>query len=94
MHSGYPRLNITLPEEADDRNLAIQVVGTILATEQPLSLTSSVNCTLLNTDNGDARGSIPTLLENLGCAPILCRILGKAVVVRIGHPSFGDYVTS
>ena len=89
-------LEIALPDAADDGQLGPlyrQVVGTVLAAKQPLTL--SAICTLLNADSDDeASGAIRSLLENLGCVLVLYRVRGGAVVVRIGHPSFRDYITS
>ena len=88
-------LEIALPEAADDTQLGPlyhQVVGTVLAAKQPLTLSGI--CALLNANSDDASGAIRALLENLGCVLILYRIRGGAVVVRISHPSFRDYITS
>jgi len=91
-------LNIALSAGADDRDLEAlyrRVVGTIIAAQQPLTV--SAICTLLKAeddDNHDATGVIRALLENLGCVFVLYPISGGAVVVRIAHPSFYDYATS
>ncbi|KAI0250577.1 hypothetical protein BJV78DRAFT_554959 [Lactifluus subvellereus] len=91
-------LNIALPAAADDQDLGPlyrQVVGTVVAAKQPLTV--SAVCTLLKAGDGDGDNpdeAIRALLENLGCVLVLHRIRGGAVIVRIGHPSFCDYVTS
>ena len=88
-------LKIALPGAADDKNLGPlyrQVVGTVLAAKQPLTVSGI--CTLLNAVDDDASGSIKALLENLGCVLVLDHFPNGAVAVRIGHPSFRDYVTS
>jgi hypothetical protein len=88
-------LNVALPEVSNDVNLGPlyhQVVGTVLAAKQPLTLSGI--CFLLNADSDDARSAIRALLVNLGSVLVLHRIRGGALVVRVGHPSFLDYVTS
>ena len=88
-------LNIALPEIANDVNLGPlyhQVVGTVLAAKQPLTLSGISS--LLKTDSDDARNAIQALLVNLGSVLILHRTRDGALVVRIGHPSFREYVTS
>lgn len=88
-------LNIALPAASDDKDLDPlyrRVVGTVLATQQPLTV--SAICTLLKADNDDATSAIRSLLENLGCVILLIPIRGGAVIVRIAHPSFYDFVTS
>lgn len=92
-------LNIALPAAADDRGLEAlyrRVVGTVLATQQPLTV--SAICTLLKAEEDDnthdATGVIRALLEDLGCLLVLNPISGGAVVVRIAHTSFYDYVSS
>ena len=88
-------LNIALPEVASDINLGPlyhQVVGTVLAAKQPLTV--SAICSLLKADSDDASSAIQALLVNLGSVLILHRVRGGAVIVRVGHPSFRDYVTS
>ena len=90
-------LNIALPGAADDKDLGPlyrQVVGTVVAAKRPLTV--SAICTLLKAGGNDdiADEAIRALLENLGCVLVLHRIRSRAIVVRIGHPSFCDYVTS
>jgi hypothetical protein len=89
-------LNIALPAAAEDRDFDMlyrQVVGTVLRARQPLTI--SAICTLLKADEDGASSAIRSLLENLGSVLALHRIRGGAVVlVRIGHPTFYDYVTS
>lgn len=88
-------LSMSLPEVAKDVNLGSlyhQVVGTVLAAKQPL--TFSGICFLLKADSDDARSAIRALLVNLGSVLVLHRVRGGALVVRVGHPSFRDYVTS
>lgn len=92
-------LDIALPraEVASDINLGTvtlyrQVIGTVLAAKQPLTLSGI--CFLLKADSDDARSAIQALLVNLGSVLVLHRIRGGALVVRVGHPSFRDYVTS
>lgn len=88
-------LHIALPEVANDVNLGQlyhQVVGTILAAKRPLTV--SAICFLLKADSDGAGGAIQTLLVNLGCVLVVHRIRAGVLVVRIGHPSFRDYVTS
>ena len=45
-------------------------------------------------DNHDDGGAVRALMENLGCILLLYPIRGGAVVVRIAHTSFYDFVTS
>jgi hypothetical protein len=88
-------LNIALPEASKDVNLGPlchQVVGTVMAAKEPLSLSGI--CFLLKADSDDARSAIRALLVNLGSVLVLHRVRGGALVVRVGHPSFRDYVTS
>jgi hypothetical protein len=90
-------LNIALPAasneiEKDLDSLYRRVVGTVLAAQQPLTV--SAICTLLKADGDDATGAIRSLLEDLGCVLLLTPIRGGAVVVRIAHTSFYAYVTS
>ena len=89
-------LNIALPVAPDDKDLDTlyrRVVGTVLAAKQPLTV--SAICTLLKAgDDGDATGAIRKLLEDLGCVLVLYPIRSGAVIVRVAHPSFCDYVTS
>jgi hypothetical protein len=91
-------LNIALPTVAAasaDRDLGVlyrRVVGTVLAAQQPLTV--SAICTLLEAGEDDASSAIRKLLENLGCVLVLYPIRGGAIVVRIAHPSFHNYVTS
>jgi len=88
-------LNIALPAASNDKDLDPmyrRVVGTVLAAQQPLTV--SAICTLLKADDDDATSAIRSLLENLGCVLLLNPICGGAVVVRIAHTSFYDYVTS
>jgi hypothetical protein len=88
-------LNIALPEAANDMSLGPlyrQVVGTVLAARHPLTVSGI--CTLLSANSDDARSAIQALLENLGCVLVLYRVRGGAIIVRVGHPSFLDYVTS
>jgi NACHT domain len=88
-------LNIALPEVSSDVNLGPlyhQVVGTVLAAKQPLTLSGI--CFLLKADSDDARGAIQALLVNLGSVLVLQHIRGGALMVRVAHPSFRDYVTS
>jgi hypothetical protein len=89
-------LNIALPAAAEDRDFDLlyrQVVGTVLGARQPLTI--SAICTLLKADEDGASSAIRSLLEDLGSVLALHRIRGGAVVlVRIGHPTFYDYVTS
>lgn len=88
-------LNIALPAASDDKDLDPlyrQVVSTVLTAQQPLTV--SAICTLLKADNDDATSAIRSLLESLGCVLLLIPIRGGAVIVRIAHPSFYDFVTS
>ena len=88
-------LEIALPAAAVDKDLYTlyrKVVGTVLGAKQPLTV--SALCVLLRADDDGAKGAIQTLLENLGCVLVLHHIRAGAVLVRIGHPSFYDYVTS
>ncbi|KAI0302996.1 hypothetical protein BC826DRAFT_324029 [Russula brevipes] len=89
-------LNIALPAAAEDRDFDLlyrQVVGTVVGARQPLTI--SAICTLLKADDDGTSSAIRSLLENLGSVLALYRIRGGAVVlVRIGHPTFYDYVTS
>lgn len=88
-------LNIALPAASNDKDLDPlyrRVVGTVLAAQQPLTV--SAICTLLKADDDDATSAIRSLLENLGCVLLLKPICGGDVVVRIAHTSFYDYVTS
>lgn len=88
-------LNIALPVASNDKDLDPlyrRVVSTVLAAQQPLTV--SAICTLLKADDDDATSAIHSLLENLGCVLLLNPVRGGAVVVRIAHPSFYDYVTS
>lgn len=88
-------LNIALPEITNDVNLGLlysQVVGTVLAAKQPLSV--SAICSLLKSDSDDASSAVRALLVNLGSVLVLHRVRGGALVVRVGHPSFRDYITS
>jgi hypothetical protein len=88
-------LNIALPEATSDVNLGPlyhQVVGTVLAAKRPLTVSGI--CFLLKADSDESRGAIQALLVNLGCVIVLHRVHGGGLVVRIGHPSFRDYVTS
>jgi hypothetical protein len=89
-------LGIAVPADAQDRDLRPlyrQVVGTVVAAQEPLTI--SAICTLLNASGvaTDAT-TVRTLLENLGSVIVLRRIRGGAVVVRIGHTSFSEYITS
>ena len=89
-------LSIAVPAEAQDKDRRLfyrQVVGTVVAAQEPLTI--SAICTLLNASgiSCDA-GMVRALLENLGSVIVLRRIRGGAVVVRIGHSSFSEYVTS
>ena len=90
-------LSIALPEVANDVNLGPlyhQVIGTVLAAKQPLTV--SAICSLLKADTGSdgTSSAIQALLVNLGSVLVLHRIHGGALVVRVRHPSFRDYVTS
>ena len=88
-------LNIALPKVSSDVNLGPlyhQVVGTVLAAKQPLTLSGI--CFLLKADSNDARSAIQALLVNLGSVLVLQHIRGGALMVRVAHPSFRDYVTS
>ena len=88
-------LNIALPEDTNDVDLGPlyhQVVGTILAAKQPLTVSGI--CSLLKAGSDDAHNAIQALLVNLGSVLVLHRIRGGALVVRVGHPSFRDFVTS
>lgn len=89
-------LGIAVPADAQDRDLRPlyrQVAGTVVAAQEPLTI--SAICTLLNASGvaTDAT-TVRTLLENLGSVIVLRRIRGGAVVVRIGHTSFSEYITS
>ena len=88
-------LNIALPEIANDVNLGPlyhRVVGTVLAAKQPLTISGI--CILLKAGSDDAKSAIQALLVNLGSVLVVHRVRGGSLVVRIGHPSFRDYVTS
>ncbi|KAH9037680.1 hypothetical protein EDB85DRAFT_2198460 [Lactarius pseudohatsudake] len=89
-------LSIAVPVQAQDkdlRTLYLQVIGTVVVAQEPLTI--SAISTLLNASGvGCDASTVRTLLENLGSVIVLRRIRGGAVVVRIGHPSFSEYVTS
>jgi predicted Zn-ribbon and HTH transcriptional regulator len=90
-------LSIAVPLDAQDRELRplyYRVVGTVVAAQEPLSI--SAICTLLNASGvvGCDTSTVRALLENLGSVIVLRPIRGGAVVVRIGHTSFSEYVTS
>ncbi|KAI0301914.1 hypothetical protein B0F90DRAFT_1716338 [Multifurca ochricompacta] len=88
-------LDIALPGATDDKDIGPlfrQVVGTVVVAKQPLTI--SAIRTLLKAGGVDDGGAIRTVLENLGCVLALHHTRSGAVVVRIGHPSFYDYVTS
>ena len=90
-------LGIAVPADAQDRDLRplyCQVVGTVVAAQEPLTI--SAICTLLNASGvvGCDASTVRALLENLGGVIVLQRIRAGAVVVRIGHTSFSEYVTS
>lgn len=86
-------LSIALPAVDDENHeLYRQVVGTVLAAKQPLTV--SAISTLLKADDDVTSSAIYSLLENLGCVLVLHRIRSEVVEVRIGHPTFYDYVTS
>ncbi|KAI9448417.1 hypothetical protein H4582DRAFT_88202 [Lactarius indigo] len=89
-------LSIAVPAQAQDkdlRTLYLHVIGTVVAAQEPLTI--SAICTLLNASGvGCDASTVRALLENLGSVIVLRRIRGGAVVVRIGHPSFSEYVTS
>ncbi|KAH9065129.1 hypothetical protein EDB83DRAFT_2291711 [Lactarius deliciosus] len=89
-------LSIAVPVLAQDKDLRTlyhQVVGTVVAAQEPLTI--SAISTLLNASGvGCDSSTVRTLLENLGSVIVLRRIRGGAVVVRIGHRSFSEYVTS
>ncbi|KAH9007216.1 hypothetical protein EDB86DRAFT_66754 [Lactarius hatsudake] len=89
-------LRIAVPMDAQDKDLRTlyrQVIGTVVAAQEPLTI--SAICTLLNASGISCDTSaVRTLLENLGSAIVLRRVCGGAVVVCIGHRSFSEYVTS
>ncbi|KAF8271660.1 hypothetical protein EI94DRAFT_512512 [Lactarius quietus] len=89
-------LGIAVPADARDKDLRPlyhQVVGMVVAAQEPLTI--SAICTLLHASGaGCDATTIRTLLETLGSVIVLRRVRGGAVVVRIGHTSFSEYVTS
>ena len=89
-------LRIAVPGEAQDkdpRTLYRQVIGTVVAAQEPLTI--SAIYTLLNASGlGCDANTVHALLENLGSVIVLRPIRDGAVVVHIGHPSFSEYVTS
>ncbi|KAI0269379.1 hypothetical protein BC834DRAFT_866064 [Gloeopeniophorella convolvens] len=88
-------LDIALPAAADDPDLVPlyrQVVGAVVAAEQPLTVSAIRK--LLKAGGTNVDGAAAKLLEGLGCVFVLQHVRGGGVVVRIAHPSFYDYVTS
>ncbi|KAI9466620.1 hypothetical protein BJY52DRAFT_4177 [Lactarius psammicola] len=89
-------LRVAVPAEAQDKDLHSlyrQVMGTVVAAQEPLTI--SAICTFLNESGVSCDAStVHTLLENLGSVIVLRHTRGGAVVVRIGHRSFSEYVTT
>ena len=89
-------LGIAVPADVQDRDLRPlyrQVIGTVVAAQEPLTV-SAIRTLLDASGVATDATTIRTLLENLGSVIVVRRIRGGAVVVRIGHTSFSEYITS
>ncbi|KAH8999503.1 hypothetical protein EDB92DRAFT_969791 [Lactarius akahatsu] len=89
-------LSIAVSVEAQDKDLRTlyrQVIGMVVAAQEPLTI--SAICSLLNASGvGCDASAVHTLLENLRSAIVIRRVYDEAILVRIGHRSSSEFVTS